>query len=88
MNTVTTARNKYGLRDLYVPADIMPKFLDIAKQNTAKNLETCGILAGKLVSCDSGFQFKSLLSYERSKLNTILTKFLWEGGFLQNIIKL
>ena len=29
----------------------MPKFLDIAKANTAKNLETCGILAGKLVRC-------------------------------------
>ena len=49
LSTVSSSTNKHGLRNLFVPVDIMPKFLDIAKPNTLKNLETCGILAGKLV---------------------------------------
>ncbi|XP_033121341.1 STAM-binding protein-like isoform X3 [Anneissia japonica] len=40
--------NHYGLRDVFVPLDAVPKFLAIAKPNTGQNLETCGILAGKL----------------------------------------
>lgn len=37
-----------GLRRMHIPDDTMRKFLDLAKSNTMKNIETCGILAGKL----------------------------------------
>eukprot|EP00058_Branchiostoma_floridae_P024834 XP_002610324.1 hypothetical protein BRAFLDRAFT_123719 [Branchiostoma floridae] len=40
--------NKYGLRQVVVPQEIMLKFLNLAQPNTAQNIETCGILAGKL----------------------------------------
>lgn len=33
-----------------VPSQLSEKFLEIARVNTAANIETCGILAGKLVS--------------------------------------
>ncbi|KAG5672935.1 hypothetical protein PVAND_003022 [Polypedilum vanderplanki] len=37
-----------GLRTLKIPDDTMKKFLDVAASNTMKNIETCGILCGKL----------------------------------------
>lgn len=37
-----------ALRTLYIPNDTMQQFLDVAKSNTLKNIETCGILCGKL----------------------------------------
>ncbi|ODV96475.1 hypothetical protein PACTADRAFT_40630, partial [Pachysolen tannophilus NRRL Y-2460] len=36
------------LRTVFVPFDLKQKFLDIAQENTIQELETCGILAGKL----------------------------------------
>lgn len=36
------------LRQIVVPEDTMSKFLSLAHKNTAKNVETCGILAGRL----------------------------------------
>ncbi|KAI8096923.1 uncharacterized protein BX664DRAFT_325188 [Halteromyces radiatus] len=44
---VTTERGE-PLRELIVPAVLQNKFLNIAKPNTGKNIETCGILAGTL----------------------------------------
>lgn len=44
--------NKGGLRDVIIPADLTRKFLSKAEHNTLKNVETCGILAGKLVNYD------------------------------------
>lgn len=44
----TTSGNKFGLRDVIIPADLPRKFLVKAEHNTLKNVETCGILAGKL----------------------------------------
>jgi STAM-binding protein len=37
-----------ALRTLYVPGDTMQQFLDVARTNTARNVETCGILCGRL----------------------------------------
>lgn len=37
-----------GLRMVVVPKDTMYRFLLLVAENTAKNIETCGILAGKL----------------------------------------
>lgn len=36
------------LRQILVPQDTMSKFLALASKNTANNVETCGILAGRL----------------------------------------
>lgn len=43
-----TGTNKYGLKDVLVPQDIIVKFLSVAEHNTSKNIETCGILSGKM----------------------------------------
>lgn len=37
-----------ALRTLYVPNDTMQQFLDVARPNTNRNVETCGILCGRL----------------------------------------
>lgn len=37
-----------GLRAVKIPDDTMMKFLEVARSNTSKNIETCGILAGQL----------------------------------------
>ena len=39
-----------GYRPVYFPADTASRFEEVASPNTRKNVETCGILAGKLVS--------------------------------------
>lgn len=36
------------LRQIIVPENTMTKFLALANKNTANNVETCGILAGRL----------------------------------------
>lgn len=38
-----------GLRQLFVPAELCQRFLKLADANTARAVETCGILCGKLV---------------------------------------
>lgn len=40
--------NNYNLRTVYLPLDLSERFLHVAKSNTDKNIETCGILAGRL----------------------------------------
>lgn len=40
---------KGGLRTVVVPSKVMTHFLNLAMKNTLSNIETCGILAGKLV---------------------------------------
>lgn len=40
----------WDLRTVNIPLELMSKFIEIASPNTDQNLETCGILAGKLVS--------------------------------------
>nr|CAG8534895.1 11430_t:CDS:2 [Entrophospora candida] len=37
-----------GLRTMIMPINIYDKFIQIAASNTAKNLETCGVLCGRL----------------------------------------
>lgn len=39
----------YNLRQIIVPGNLTRRFLEQAQRNTSNNLETCGILAGKLV---------------------------------------
>lgn len=40
----------HGLRKVHIPGELISHFLRLASDNTRKNLETCGILAGRLVS--------------------------------------
>ncbi|XP_001947218.2 STAM-binding protein isoform X2 [Acyrthosiphon pisum] len=42
--------NPYNLRQIIVPGNLTRRFLEQAQRNTSNNLETCGILAGKLSS--------------------------------------
>lgn len=39
-----------GLRKINIPGDLVSYFLSLASENTRKDLETCGILTGRLVS--------------------------------------
>ncbi|XP_020612865.1 STAM-binding protein-like isoform X3 [Orbicella faveolata] len=38
----------HGLRKVHIPGELISHFLRLASDNTRKNLETCGILAGRL----------------------------------------
>ena len=52
-----------GYRPVYFPADTASRFEEVASPNTRKNVETCGILAGKLVcTCVTTFTYPSRLS--------------------------
>ena len=42
------SENGEALRPVHVPQCLISKFLQLAAQNTKNNLETCGVLAGKL----------------------------------------
>lgn len=44
-----TAPTIDGLRHVVVPGKLCPRFLQLASANTARGVETCGILCGKLV---------------------------------------
>ncbi|CAB3406075.1 unnamed protein product [Caenorhabditis bovis] len=39
-----------GSRQMEMPSDLVQKFLDTTADNTTKNIETCGILGGKLIN--------------------------------------
>ena len=50
-NSILSTPNKMlasGLRRVVVPSILMPTFLSVAQTNTTVNVETCGILAGKM----------------------------------------
>ena len=42
--------SRIGLRNVVVPSRLMGKFMNLAQRNTNQNIETCGILAGTIVS--------------------------------------
>ncbi|KAG1662778.1 STAM-binding protein-like A [Nymphon striatum] len=46
---VIGSSNKSGLRDVIVPSGLISSFSRLAQPNTDKNIETCGILAGRLI---------------------------------------
>lgn len=69
-----TAGNIYNFRTINVPSDLAQKFLDLAQANTSRNIETCGILAGKLVSFDHLNSFLSSVDnfFVRIKILSLL----------------
>lgn len=44
----TSSSRSDGLRTVIVPSRLLSSFINIAHRNTSNNVETCGILAGKL----------------------------------------
>lgn len=44
--------SRLGLRTVVIPKKLESHFFTLSQRNTDKNIETCGILAGKLVSID------------------------------------
>ncbi|KAF2593927.1 hypothetical protein F2Q70_00042572 [Brassica cretica] len=55
--------------ELHIATTMMDTFLRLAKSNTKKNLETCGILAGSLVLNPSGHNFGYMGSRGQQLLN-------------------
>ena len=53
-----------GSRRMFIPSDLTSTFLRLASSNTRQNLETCGILTGKLVSLAKPY-FLLELSYSK-----------------------
>lgn len=56
--SLTLSENRYGLRTILSPSELPAKFMKIAQSNTDKNIETCGVLFGKVVSCEENFASK------------------------------
>ncbi|CAK8672732.1 unnamed protein product [Clavelina lepadiformis] len=48
--SLTISKNKYGLRTIVSPSELSSKFMKCAEANTCKNIETCGVLFGKLAN--------------------------------------
>ena len=61
--------NGSPLRTIFLPPDLRNKFLSIAEPNTRKNLETCGILCGTLIS-NALFISKLVIPEQKSTSDT------------------
>ena len=46
----SNASSAANLRPLFVPAILREKFASLSERNTERNIETCGVLCGKMVS--------------------------------------
>ena len=51
--TAAYLENGQDLRSVFIPSSLRERFLKIAEPNTERNLETCGILCGVLVTSSS-----------------------------------
>ena len=47
---IASSSNKYGFKTVQVPTSLANRFAKVAYDNTIRNIETCGLLFGKLVS--------------------------------------
>lgn len=61
------------LKTVFLPSSLQESFLNIARPNTAKKLETCGILCGKL-SLNAFFITTLVIPEQESTENTCQTK--------------
>lgn len=61
--------NGSPLRTIFLPPELRHKFVTIAESNTRKNLETCGILCGTLIS-NALFISKLVIPEQRSTSDT------------------
>ena len=63
-SSVSLYSSSGGLRKLIVPHMLLAKFMSIAERNTSNNIETCGVLTGKLAQ--NRFQITHLLIPQQS----------------------
>ncbi|EFJ42269.1 hypothetical protein VOLCADRAFT_67197 [Volvox carteri f. nagariensis] len=54
-------RKRAQLRDVHVSVALMEEFLAYARSNTSRGIESCGILAGRLLAGDSTFAITTLI---------------------------
>jgi hypothetical protein len=59
-------RKMAQLRDVHVSVSLMEEFLSYARKNTSRGVETCGILAGRLLAGDSTFAITTLIIPKQS----------------------
>lgn len=71
--TVNYTEGGAPLRTIFLPADLPEKFQSIAKPNTVQELETCGILVGKLIR-NAFFITHLLIPEQDSTKDTCSTK--------------
>ena len=64
--------NGNPLRTIFLPPELRHRFLEIAEPNTRKNLETCGILCGTLIS-NALFISKLVIPEQKSTSDTCET---------------
>ena len=76
------------LRKVTLPGDLISKFLDIAKENSDKNIETLGTLGGQI--CDDKLRVTHLLIPKQTGHSDSCTmedeEDLWEAHEMENII--
>lgn len=65
--------NGNPLRTIFLPPELRHRFLEIAEPNTRKNLETCGILCGTLIS-NALFISKLVIPQQKSTSDTCETE--------------
>lgn len=71
--TVNFTEGGIPLKTVFIPRNIQDDFLKIAKSNTKKKLETCGVLCGKL-SRNAFFITDLIIPEQESTANTCNTK--------------
>jgi len=71
-DTDLASTNKYGLKTVKVPLSLASSFAAAAQTNTRRNVETCGLLCGKLVRKPAT---NSSLLYDALKDNLKLSVF-------------
>ncbi|GMM31258.1 hypothetical protein DAMA08_040030 [Martiniozyma asiatica (nom. inval.)] len=71
--TVNYTEGGAPMRTIFLPSELKSNFLSIATPNTVKNLETCGILCGKL-NRNAFFVTHLLIPEQESTVDTCSTK--------------
>ena len=62
------APNNYNMRTVSVPFDLAHRFMEAVDANTVRNVETCGILAGKLVTTFDNFENEEDIEKDKNVL--------------------
>ena len=84
--------DKRVLRTVALPGDLISKFLDVAKVNSDKNIETLGTLGGQLSVCNNELRVTHLLIPKQTGTSDSCTMHgmedVWETHEKENIISL
>lgn len=79
------AQRVEGLRRVVVPRDLTYRFLLLADSNTARGIETCGVLCGRLVRLSAPFhcggtKYQILYEHEVLVLHFGFDSFHFDNG--------